>query len=181
MRKAIVAGSFDPITRGHLYVVEQALKCVDEVYIVLARNSGKSGLFSLDERSLLIENSVKEVFGAVDAARIKTCIMPDKTFTAHFASSIGANIIFRGIRNVVDFEQEHALKLINSFAAPEVTTVFVMPPAELTAVSSSAIKGMVGLSGWQGVVSGFLPRTVITALENKHLKSTVKSSDRLLS
>lgn len=165
MRYGIVSGSFDPITLGHLYVVKQALDLEERVIILIADNPTKKYMFDRDERKQLVLESVAEVIKR-DRERVRVEFLPANTFTAKYAENWGA-AIYRGLRNVVDFEYEHSQQLINSAIAPEVKTLFVMPPTDLIAVSSSAIKGMAVLDGWDSVASKYVPQCVIKALEEK--------------
>ena len=162
LTKAVVSGSFDPITKGHLYVIEQARKMVDEVIVLLANNPEKRYHFTLEERRRIIEAAVRERLGDVSDVRVEA--MPNAQFTAKLAHAMGATLVVRGLRNVVDFEYEHSQQLINTAIEPEVTTVFVMPPTDLIAVSSSAIKGMVGIDGWEAVAEQYVPQAALQAL-----------------
>ena len=174
MKIGAITGSFDPITRGHVYVIEEALKLVDKLVILIAFNPEKKYTFSYEEREELIIQAIKKntVINFADKY-ITFKHLPSNKFAAEAACEEGATVIFRGLRNVVDFEYEHSLQLINSNISPEVSTVFVMPPAEFIAVSSSAVKGMVGLDNWEKVAIRYVNAHVIAALSSKHLEKKV--------
>lgn len=163
--KAVVSGSFDPITKGHLYVIEQARKMADMVIVLVAHNPEKRYRFSLDERTRIIEASIREALGDADGVSVQA--LPNGQFTATVAKQLGAHLVVRGLRNVVDFEYEHSQQLINSAIEPEVATVFVMPPTDLIAVSSSAIKGMSGIDGWEAVAAKYVPEAALRALRGE--------------
>jgi pantetheine-phosphate adenylyltransferase len=175
MKIGAITGSFDPITKGHVYVIEEALRLVDKLVILIAYNPEKKYTFSYDERAELIIEAIKKNTAINFTEKYITFKhLPPNKFAAEAAFEEGATVIFRGLRNVVDFEYEHSLQLINCNISPGVSTVFVMPPAELIAVSSSAIKGMVGLDNWEKVAIRYVNLHVITALNEKHLVSIEK-------
>lgn len=160
--KAVVSGSFDPITKGHLYVIEQARKMADEVIVLVANNPDKRYRFTLAQRRDIIARSVEEELGQDEGISVQE--LPHGQFTARVAHQLGASLVVRGLRNVVDFEYEHSQQVINATLEPEVTTVFLMPPTHLIAVSSSAIKSMVGIEGWEELAENHLPLAALNAL-----------------
>lgn len=162
IRRAVVSGSFDPITKGHLFVIDQALKMADEVIVLVANNPDKKYRFTLEQRQHIITQAVRDELSS--DARVRVEVLPDKMFTAKVAKSLGAQLVVRGLRNVVDFEYEHSQQLINTTIEPEVSTVFVMPPTELIAISSSAIKGMVGIEGFEALARKYVPEVALRAL-----------------
>lgn len=164
-RTALVSGSFDPITKGHLYVIEEALKMADEVIVLVANNPEKRYHFDLDQRRAIIQGALREHFESTQAISVRA--MPSAQFTAKLAHEMGASLVVRGLRNVVDFEYEHSQQLINRVISPSVTTVFVMPPTDLIAISSSMIKGMVGIDGWEDIAALYIPRAALSALKER--------------
>ena len=107
---------------------------------------------------------MEEEFGAIEGVVVEE--LPNGQFTARAAKNLGASLVVRGLRNVVDFEYEHSQQLINTTIEPGVTTVFVMPPTQLIAVSSSAIKSMVGIEGWEELAENYLTLAALNALRN---------------
>ena len=162
----VVSGSFDPITMGHIHVISKALMIVDTIHVIVANHPSKKYYFSEDERLDIALNSLTECLPN-DVNRINVQLLPGDEFTAIYARELGANIIFRGIRNVVDFEYEHSQQLFNSEISPEVTTMYIMPPPELIQVSSSMIKSMKGMKDWKSKVTKNMPSYALNKLENK--------------
>ena len=132
MKTAIFPGSFDPFTRGHKALVEQALGLFGKVVIAIGENVNKRSLLSLEARKKLIE----ELYA--DDERVE-CITYS-TLTGDTARKVGATAIIRGVRNTIDFEYERTLAQTNSRLYPEITTVMLLTPAELADVSSSTVR-----------------------------------------
>ncbi|MBR5750483.1 MAG: pantetheine-phosphate adenylyltransferase [Bacilli bacterium] len=158
MRKAVYAGSFDPITNGHLEVLKRSLKIFDQVYLLLAVNPKKSGAFTIKERLEMMKESVKELPNVI--------VDYYDGLTVDYCKKVGAPSIIRGLRAVTDFEYEFQLAAANEFAAPDVDMVFFMARKEENFVSSSSVlelrKGGVD-------VSSLVPPTVIKMFEKKGL------------
>lgn len=167
MKKALVAGSFDPITLGHMFVIEKALEIADEVHICLAVNPSKTPFFSTLDRYQMIDDAVFQCIPSWNHDRVTIKIFEPKKFIATYANDVGCSFIVRGIRNTLDFEYENEQQAINALIAPNLPTVFVMPPAELVKVRSSTIKAMVGIEGWEPLVKEFVPLTVFNRLKRK--------------
>ncbi len=157
MRKAIYPGTFDPITNGHLDVLERALTMFDEIRVVVAKNSAKSPMFSEEERISMIQEAVKR-FPNVSVESFQG-------LTVDYARNFGAVAIIRGLRAVSDFEYEFQIALMNRKIAPSVTTTFLMPHEKYTYLNSSIIRE---LARHGQSVSGFVPENVAKALEEKY-------------
>lgn len=157
MDKIVYAGSFDPLTKGHWWVIEQALELADKVVVFVAQNAEKKGgKFSGQERKDMIESVAKD--HGVEK-RIEVMLVQNE-YVAVKAKKIGANYMIRGIRNSNDFDQEATLQRANSEVLMGAKTLFVMPPRELDGVSSSFVKAMVGPIGWHWQIKKFLPDAV---------------------
>lgn len=132
MKTAIFPGSFDPFTRGHEALVEQALGLFDKVVIAIGENVNKRSLLTLEARKKLIE----------DLYANNSCVecITYSTLTGDAARAIGATAIIRGVRNTIDFEYERTLAQTNSRLYPEITTLMLFTPAELADVSSSTVR-----------------------------------------
>ena len=117
---ALFAGSFDPFTRGHEVVVEEALKLFDEVVVAVGENVSKHALLSVEQRCRLIE----EVYGNEERVRVASY----STLTGDFAREVGATVLVRGVRNSVDFEFERTIEIANRQLFPELTTVLLPCP-----------------------------------------------------
>ena len=166
-RRAMVAGSFDPITKGHMWLIEQALYLAGEVEVVIGVNSAKKYHFSVDERRQLIEEVMFVELDPADYNRMKVTIVQNEML-ASYAIDRDISLFVRGVRNTNDYRYEHEMICWNRRINPNMNTVLLVPPHELSLVSSSAIKGLVGFDGWQHLVEDFIDPCVITALERKY-------------
>ena len=129
---ALFAGSFDPFTRGHEAVVEEALKLFDEVVVAVGENVSKHALLSVEQRCRLIE----DVYGNEERVRVASY----STLTGDFAREVGATVLVRGVRNSVDFEFERTIEIANRQLFPELTTVLLPTPVEYMHISSSMVR-----------------------------------------
>jgi pantetheine-phosphate adenylyltransferase len=158
---AVIAGSFDPITYGHVYVIERALELFDVVHVVIAFNPAKSGMFTYEERKLMINDSVG------NPLRVNVTALPKDLMTVTYAKSIGASHVIRGMRNTTDFEFENQLNMVNKIIESGIETLFILPPRQLLEVSSSMVKSLVGLQGWEVVARNYVPDAVMVELSKK--------------
>lgn len=131
-RIALFAGSFDPFTRGHEAVVEEALRLFDEVVIGVGENVSKKGLISVEQRCRLME----DLYAENERVRVAKY----STLTGDFAREVGATALVRGVRNTVDFEFERTIEATNRNLFPELTTVLLVTPAEYMHISSSVVR-----------------------------------------
>lgn len=161
MTKAIYAGSFDPITNGHLWVIDKAAAIFDELIVAVGDNPGKAYTFSLDERMSLLEETL------IQHKNIKIDQFSGE-FLVNYALNQDASFIVRGIRNNQDYEFEKTLRYVNSDVCATIDTVFLIPPRDYAEVSSSLVKGFVGTKGWQSIVAKYVPEIVLNKLINKH-------------
>ena len=137
MRKiALFPGSFDPMTNGHLNLIERSAKLFDEVIIGVFINTSKQTLFTPEEKKYLIEEATKEM----PNVRV---IMQETQLTVESAKSLGANFLIRGIRNVKDYEYEKDIAKMNQHLAPEIETVFLLAEEPYAHVSSRDRKSVV--------------------------------------
>jgi pantetheine-phosphate adenylyltransferase len=157
MKRAIYPGTFDPITNGHIDVLERALSIFDEINVIIAVNSQKMPLFSAEERQEMIREVVREY------SNVKVEILNDGLL-ADYARKTGAMAIIRGLRQVTDFEYEFQIALMNRNLYPEVTTVFLMPNEKYTYLASSIVREVSRLGG---DVSNFVPESVLARLKEK--------------
>ena len=156
MKIAIYPGSFDPITKGHLDILDRAASIFDKVIIAVAKNSEKHGFLTVDERVKLIKESVKHIQNVeVDAF---------EGLTIEYAKKCGAEVLIRGLRAVADFEYEMQLSQTNSALASDIQTVFLITKPEYNFISSSTIKEIL-VNG--GDISQFVPQPVFEYLNNK--------------
>ena len=156
MRRAIYPGSFDPVTNGHLDVIERARKLFDEVVVAVAHNDEKQALFSLKERLDLL----RETAGRIDNVRIAEF----KGLLVEFAQAQNAGAVVRGLRAISDFEFEFQMALMNRKLDAAVETIFLMPKEEYTYLSSRIVKEIARLGG---DISSFVPACVAKALNRQ--------------
>jgi len=156
MKRAIYPGSFDPVTNGHLDVVERARKLFDEVIVAVAHNDEKQPLFSLEERL----NFLRQTVGKLDNVRVAQF----DGLLVGFAGTEKANAIIRGLRAVSDFEFEFQMALMNRKLDNNVETIFLMPKEEYTYLSSRLVKEIARLGG---NVAKFVPAIVAASLDKK--------------
>ena len=157
MKVAIYPGSFDPITFGHIDIVERAATLFDKVIIGVAESKSKNPLFSTDERLDLIS----EVFS--DNSKIRAIGYSEK-LTVDLARENNAIAIIRGLRAVADFEYEFQLATMNRSLAPDIESIFFTPKDTLIYVSSSLVKE---IAQFGGDVSRFVPSHIEKALKHK--------------
>jgi pantetheine-phosphate adenylyltransferase len=151
---AICAGTFDPITMGHLDVIERALRIFPRIVVGVATNPGKNPLFNLEERIELVRQSTAHLTGIeVDSFN---------GLLVDFAQSNNVKVIVRGLRAFSDFEYEFQMALTNRKLRPELETVFLMPKQDYSYVSSSNVRSVAQLGG---DTSMFVPAAVQRALE----------------
>ena len=160
MRRAVYPGSFDPVTNGHLDVVERACKLFDEVIVAVAYNEEKQPLFSLEERLKFLQETV----GRIDNVRITHF----EGLLVEFALKQTAHAVIRGLRAVSDFEFEFQMALMNRKLEGNLETIFLMPKEEYTYLSSRLVKEIARLGG---DVSQFVPAIVAESLRKKFAPS----------
>jgi pantetheine-phosphate adenylyltransferase len=156
MRRAVYPGSFDPVTNGHIDIIERASRLFDEVLIAVAWNSAKTGLFSTVERLEMLE-SVVASYPNVRATSFEGLLVD-------FAHKSQADVVIRGLRAISDFEFEFQMALMNRKLDSRVETMFLMPKEEYTYLSSRIVKEIARLSG---PVTSFVPDSVAKALAKK--------------
>ncbi|MFN0158382.1 MAG: pantetheine-phosphate adenylyltransferase [Bacteroidota bacterium] len=160
---AIYPGTFDPITYGHIDVIERATRMFDKVIVLVARNSSKAPLFTGDERVEMI----KEVF------KKNRSVMVDgfDGLLVEYARRKKATAIIRGLRAVSDFEYEFQMALMNRKLSPTFDSVFLVPDEKYTYLNSSIVREVARLGG---DVSGFVPNNVRRRLRTKHRSRSAK-------
>ena len=158
MRTAIYAGSFDPVTLGHLDLMRRSLEFVDRLVIGVAVNSTKQPAFTLDERAAMVREALGDVAtGAAPRVEVRHF----QGLLVDFARDVGATLSIRGLRAVADFEYEFQMALMNRHLAPTLETVFLVPSVDTTFISSSLVREVSRLGG---NVEALVPPNVAAAL-----------------
>ncbi len=156
-RKAVYAGSFDPITLGHRDVILRSLRFVDQLIVAIAVNVAKEPLFSVEERLEFIRLSVD------GDSRVEVRFF--EGLLVDFVRQNEANLIIRGIRAVSDFEYEFQMALMNRYLAEDIETVFMVPSVETTYISSSLVRQV---ARFRGDISGLVHPQVAKELARKY-------------
>jgi pantetheine-phosphate adenylyltransferase len=142
IRVGLYPGTFDPITNGHLDIIGRAIKLVDRLVIGVAVNSGKTPLFSLDERTELVRNETGRLYPNADIV-----VTQFNSLLMHYAREVGAGVIIRGLRAVADFEYEFQMTAMNQQLDRDIETVFLMADPRHQAVSSKLVKEIASFGG----------------------------------
>ena len=157
MKRAIYPGSFDPVTFGHLDMIERSAKIVDELVVGVLNNSAKNSLFSVEERVSMIEEMVAD-FPNVKVASFNGLLVD-------FMKKIDATIIIRGLRAVTDFEYEIQIAQSNHVQNPEVETIFLTTNLQYSYLSSTIVKEF---ASYGGDISKFVPEQFIQRIYSKY-------------
>ena len=163
MRRCVYAGSFDPITNGHVWMVEQGARLFDRLVVAVGVNPEKKYALSLADRVALLREAIRP-------HRNATVAMFENQFLVDYARSVKAGYILRGIRSQADFEYERGMRHINEDVNAGVVTVFLIPPREIAEISSSVVKGLVGPKGWERVVRRYVPKGVVEKFRAIHAR-----------
>ncbi|MBP6908541.1 MAG: pantetheine-phosphate adenylyltransferase [Candidatus Pacebacteria bacterium] len=165
---AVYPGSFDPITNGHINIIERIAPLYDKLIVLIAVDSRKTYLFTPDERKDMIASSISHLPNVL----IDVCI---GTYVVKHAKSLEANVIIRGLRNSKDMEDEHVLAEENRKICPEIETIWIPCQPEFMYVSSGMVKGHVGLDPfWQQEVLRSAPSIVVQKLKEKFIFSKAR-------
>jgi pantetheine-phosphate adenylyltransferase len=159
IRTGLYPGTFDPITNGHLDVVQRAVKLVDRLVIGVAINRDKGPLFTLDERVEMVRAETQR-FG--DGTEI--VVLPFETLLMQFAEEVGASVIIRGLRAVADFEYEFQMWAVNQQLNRDIETVFLMADPRHQAIAARLVKEIARLGG---DISSFVTPGVAARLKAK--------------
>lgn len=157
---ALYAGSFDPLTNGHLDVIRQSLALADKVVVAIGVHPGKAPMFSFEERSALIEQSVANLKGAKN----RVSVVSFDGLVIDLAKKQGASLMVRGLRNSTDFDYEMQMAGMNGTMAHDVQTVFVPASPDMGHITGTLVRQIAKMGG---DVSQFVPDAVSAALKNK--------------
>ena len=160
MRRAIYPGSFDPVTNGHLDIIERGCKLFDEIIIAILVNPDKRPFFSIEERRAMLE----EVLQTIERRNCKLRVDDFEGLLVHYAVAQQAHAIVRGIRAISDYEYELQMALMNRRLEPSIETVFMMPAETYSYVSSRLVKEVFQLGG---ELDGLVPAIVEAQMKAK--------------
>ena len=161
MNRAVYAGSFDPPTNGHLWMIRTAQQLFGELIVAVGENPDKQCTYSIEERVEMLTALAQE-FNNVRVMSMKNI------FLVEFAQQMQADFIVRGIRTASDYEFERSMRHINADSHPEIATIFLMPPREYTEISSTMVKGLIGPKNWQNIIKRYLPDAVYQRMVQKY-------------
>lgn len=157
MRIAVYPGSFDPVTNGHLDIIERSSRVFDKVVVGVLNNSGKNPLFSAEERVEMLK-SVTQHMKNVEIDSFSGLLVD-------FVKMKNASVIVKGLRTVGDFEYEFQMALLNKALNPEYETMFMMTDSKYSYISSSMVKE---LAGFHGNLTGLVPAQIISKINQKY-------------
>ena len=156
MKTGIYAGSFDPITLGHLDIIKRAARITQKLIIAVLNNNAKKPAFSVEERVQLIRKVTKDIPGVE--------VMSFSGLTVDFAKEQNANVLVRGLRAVTDFEYELQIAQLNHKLNPDIDTIFLTTSVEYSYLSSSIVKE---IASYGGDISQFVPPEVVRDVYDK--------------
>jgi pantetheine-phosphate adenylyltransferase len=156
MRIGIYPGSFDPLTNGHLDIIERVRGICDKLVIAIAINRAKTPLFSVEERLEIINNFFKDD-RSIEVASFEGLLV-------EFCRAKGIHYIIRGVRNITDFEYEMSNASVNNKLAPEIETIFLMTRGEFSFISSKTVKE---IASFRGDLTSLVPQFVIEKIQQK--------------
>jgi pantetheine-phosphate adenylyltransferase len=159
MKTAIYPGTFDPITNGHLDIIERASRLFNKIIVTVARNPAKSPLLTAEERVFLIQQVIADI-----ESNATVLVETFDGLIVDFAKEKKANAIIRGLRAISDFEYELQMALVNRRLYSEVSTVFLMPHEKYTYLNSSIVKEV---ASYGGDISNFVPPVVEMKIKKK--------------
>ncbi|MGA0285208.1 MAG: pantetheine-phosphate adenylyltransferase [Saprospiraceae bacterium] len=157
MKVAMFPGSFDPITLGHLDIIQRALPVFDKLYIAIGQNTQKKTLFEIDQRLEWLRSVCK------DDNKLEIGLY--EGLTVKYAKEIGAKYLIRGLRNASDFDYEKTISQLNSIIGDGLETVFFISKPEYSHISSTIVREIIK---GRGDVSAFVPKTIYTDIESKY-------------
>ncbi len=167
MKRAVYPGSFDPITFGHIDIIERSAKMVDELVIAVLRNSAKNSLFSLEERV----NMIKEVTKDLPNVKVETF----DGLLVDYMRQIDASIIIRGLRAVTDFEYELQIAQMNHVLKDNIETIFLITNLKYSYLSSSLVKE---IASYGGDITKFVPEQLIDRIYQKYNVNRENSNEQ---
>lgn len=157
-RSAIYAGSFDPLTNGHLWVISRSVRLFDTLTVAIGENPNKTYFLNTEQRLQDVRQALMDL--PHHNCQIDVTVIENQ-FLAAYAREVNADCLIRGLRSEGDFSYEYAMSLVNRKINEELESIYLLPPPHLSQVSSSLVKGMVGPVGWESLVANYVqPHTL---------------------
>ena len=156
MKRAIYAGTFDPLTNGHLDIIERSCKMFDELVVAIGDNLDKNPLFSVSERATMIKKATAHLSNIT--------LVKFNSLLVDLSSELNANIIIRGIRSSSDFEYESQMTYANNSLKKDLETIYLMPSLEYSFVSSSLVRTLLK---FDGKIEHLVPKDILKDIEKK--------------
>ena len=160
MKTAVYPGTFDPVTNGHIDIIERALKIFDKLFVVVADNPQKAATFTKNERVAMLKEALKKHSSRVEVEHYDGLIL-------NYVKIKKSNVVVRGLRAISDFEFEFSRALLNRELEKEIDTIFIMTKDDYAFLSSSIVKE---IAMFNGPVKGFVPEAVERKLKEKFKK-----------
>ena len=160
MKTAVYPGTFDPVTYGHIDIIERALKIFDKLYVVVADNPQKAATFTPQERVNMLKDSLKRYNSRLEVEYFDGLLL-------NYVKSKKSNVVVRGLRAISDFEFEFSRALLNRELEKDIDTIFIMTKDDYAFLSSSIVKE---IAMFHGPVKGFVPEAVEKKLREKFKK-----------
>ena len=160
-RLGVYAGSFDPLTIGHMWMIQEGARLFDRLIVAVGVNPDKKSTFTVAARLEMLRESCDD-YANVSVAAYSNLYLID------YAKSVKATHIVRGIRSAGDFEYERSMRNINGDLDPGICTLFLMPPRNIAEVNSSMVKGLIGPGGWRKIVRKYVSPPVYRRLLELH-------------
>jgi len=155
-RRAIYPGTFDPLTNGHLDIIERSTKIFDEIVIAIGNNPDKNPLFSVAERANMIKKATQYLPNIT--------IVKFNTLLVNLSQDLNTNIIIRGIRTASDFEYESHMTYANNALQPDLETIYLIPSLQYAYVSSSIVRAILK---FDGTIDHLVPESILEDVEKK--------------
>ncbi len=165
MKCGIYAGSFDPITNGHIWMIEEGAKLFDHLIIAIGENPYKKNhFFCITERLCMLKKCIEHL------ENVSVEIFSGK-YLVNYAKEKDVSYILRGIRKESDYEQERNIRYINEDIQNDISTIFLIPPRNLVEVSSSMVKGLIGFKNWYKIIIKYIPQPIFRELIKREYES----------
>lgn len=165
---AVYGGAFDCPTMGHYHIVEKANKLFGEVVVVLAKNPNKKTMFTVNERVEMLTDMFK------DLPKVRVDTLSEHEYLVKYAEKIDATFLIRGIRDTIDFPYEQNIYRTNRTISNSVETIYLMPDDKFSLVSSSWVKGLIGMNGWCDVIKSQVTPLTLFKLQERYVLDFTK-------